>query len=75
MTRINWLCYLATIVIPFAEPNPMNMVHLDIYPKPTPQEVQKILADLESTQDQKIKDQIAVVCIMCIGLIGLLISL
>ena len=63
------------IVIPFPEPNPMNMVHLDIYPKPTPQEVQKILADLESTQDQKIKDQIAVVCIMCIGLFGLLISL
>ncbi len=53
----------------------MNMVHLDIYPKPSPQEVQKILADLESTQDQKIKDQIAVVCIMCIGLFGLLISL
>lgn len=67
--------HLATDCNPFFEPNPMNMVHLDIYPKPSPQEVQQILADLESSQVQKIKDKIAVVCIMCIGLIGLLVSL
>lgn len=53
----------------------MNMVHLDIYPKPTPQEVQEILADLESSQVQEVKDRVAVVVIMCIGLIGLLVSL
>jgi hypothetical protein len=53
----------------------MNMVHLDIYPKPSPQEVQQILADLESSQVQKIKDKVAVVCIMCIGLLGLLVAL
>ncbi|MCO6486552.1 MAG: hypothetical protein J5I41_12325 [Saprospiraceae bacterium] len=51
------------------------MVHLDIYPEPTPQEVQRILADLESTQVQKIKDRIAVMFIMGIGLIGLMVSL
>jgi hypothetical protein len=51
------------------------MVHLDIYPKPSPQEVQRILADLESSHAEKIKDKVAVVCIMCIGLIGLLIAL
>lgn len=60
---------------PFFEPNPMNMVHLDIYPEPTPQEVQRILADLESNQVQKIKDRIAVMFIMGIGLIGLMVSL
>jgi len=53
----------------------MNMVHLDIYPKPTPQEVQEILADMESSHVQKMKDRVAVLFIMGIGLIGLLSSL
>lgn len=53
----------------------MNMVHLDIYPKPSPQEVQRILADLETTQIQKNQDRVAVFCILVIGLVGLLSAL
>lgn len=67
--------HLTTIVIPISEPNPMNMVHLDIYPKPSPQEVQRILADLESSQIQKNQDRVAVLCILVIGLVGLLSAL
>jgi hypothetical protein len=53
----------------------MNMVHLDIYPKPTPQEMQNILTDLENSNTQKIKDNVAILCIMCIGLLGLMFAL
>jgi hypothetical protein len=67
--------HLVTNCNPVFEPNPMNMVHLDIYPKPTPQEVQEILADMESSHVQKMKDRVAVLFIMGIGLIGLLSSL
>lgn len=75
VVQVNGFRRLAAIVIPFCEPNPVNMVHLDIYPKPSPQEVQRILADLESSHAEKVKDKVAVVFIMCIGLIGLLIAL